>query len=89
MFQKDSCACKPLLIDLHGFYYRCSQENESHFVFKTQKGIYVHTYMARAQSVGTARIQDLSMLEVSLNNRNTLILPNMNVTVHGHNMETS
>lgn len=48
-----------------------------------------YTQMARAQSVGTARIQDLSMPELSLNNRNTLILLNLNVTVHGHNMETS
>lgn len=48
-----------------------------------------YTQMARAQSVGTARIQDLSMPELSLNNRNTLILLNLNVTVHGHNMEPS
>lgn len=47
-----------------------------------------YTQMARALSVGSARIQDLSIPELSLNIWNTLILPNLNVTVHGHNMDT-
>lgn len=56
------------------------------FCFPNTEG---NPYRARAQSVGTAGIQYLSMFELSLNYRNTLILPNLNVTAHGHNMETS
>lgn len=45
VLHKDSCACKPLLIDLYWFCYRCSQENESHFVFQAQKGTHIHMWV--------------------------------------------
>lgn len=58
------------------------------FFFQKQKGIHIHTNDKGTISWDT-RMQDLSMPELSLNSRNTVILLMLDVSVHEHNTETS